>query len=405
MTQPLHLLLSAEARVLLLAIGGRGADGAMAAAVQNPALDWSRLIWLAEREKATIAVRDALRGLDDGVVPNTALLQVERLARVTEFRMLRLEQLLAGALDTLSREKLEVVLLKGAGLATTVYGAFTARPMYDVDMLVEPVSAHLAWNALRKAGWTHDAEECPPDFYRTHYHLPPLDDALGTGLSLELHTAPTDGAVSLSAEAMWKNARPVGVLGRRALVPSTTHQILHLAAHFAWTHGIASAAWRTFHDLERIVASDSVDWDAVLAEAGIARAGTACYWTFQLARTLAGASIPDDVLERLKPPRPEWLLRVLERHYAAGLFLVSTAPCPSVRMTQVLWSAGMAPRWSGHGSVRPWHRGEMWALASGGQIPLSVSSRLRGHMLRGAQWRRYAAALLGKRSDRGPSAP
>ena len=115
--------------------------------------------------------------------------------------MLHLEQLLAGALDTLARENIEVVLLKGAGLAATVYGSFTARPMYDVDMLLRPDDAPHAWNALRRAGWVHDEEECPPEFYASHYHLPPLDDAQGTGLAVELHSAPTDGAVLLSGDA------------------------------------------------------------------------------------------------------------------------------------------------------------------------------------------------------------
>src|SRR5690606_17461310 len=118
------------------------------------------------------------------------------------------------ALDTLSAEDIDVILLKGAGLATTVYGSFGARPMYDVDLLVAPEHALRAWNALRANGWVHDEVERPAEFYSTHYHLPPLDDPLRTGLALELHPSLTDGAIELDSEEIRQNARAIDVHGR-----------------------------------------------------------------------------------------------------------------------------------------------------------------------------------------------
>src|SRR5690606_31796202 len=119
-------------------------------------------------------------------------------------------------------------------------------------------------------------------------HLPPLDDPMGTGLALELHTAPTDGAVTLATDSLWRDARTVEVRGSRARVPSPAFQLLHLCAHFAWTHGIASASWRTFRDLHQLLKTGEIDWDDLLRSAHEARATTSCYWTFRLAGTLAG---------------------------------------------------------------------------------------------------------------------
>jgi len=398
------LLLSPEARLLLHAIDPSRDPAAVAAVVREPEFDWERLVALAEREKATVALWELLRGLavgagpesgsEAGVVPEQASSWIAGVARYTQFRMLRMEQLLTKVLDTLAGEGIDVVLLKGAGLVMTVYGSFSARPMYDLDLLVKPDEGERAWNALRGAGWVHDAEACPPAFYASHYHLPPLDDPLRTGLSVELHTAPTDGAVLLPGELIWKDARELQVHGRRAFVPTPEHQVLHLAAHFAWTHGLASAAWRTFRDLNQLIARTSLDWDAIVRAAGPARAKSACYWTLRLARTLAGIPVPEEVLRALRPPRPETVLKVLERHYAGGLFQFSPAPCPSVRVSQALWSAGMAPRWSGLGAERPWHRGEVWAEAHGMGGTAPFLQRLRGHADRGAQWMRYLVGIF-----------
>ena len=49
--------------------------------------------------------------------------------------------------------KTEVVLLKGAALALTVYGSFVERPMSDVDLLVARGDAPRARDALLAAGW------------------------------------------------------------------------------------------------------------------------------------------------------------------------------------------------------------------------------------------------------------
>ncbi|HEX7089122.1 MAG TPA: nucleotidyltransferase family protein [Longimicrobiales bacterium] len=389
-------LLCPEARVLLAAIQPALDPAAVTAALREPSLDWDALFTLARREKAIGALAELVDRAPEGCVPPRARAQLAALVRAMQFRMLRLQQLLIGALDTLAERGIDVVLLKGAGVAATVYGSFTARPMYDLDLLVRPEQAEAAWDALRAAGWRHDAARYPQSFYETHRHFAPLDDPAGTGLVLEVHTALTDTAVHLPAEVIWRDARAVELHGRRAFVPPPEQQVLHLAVHFAWSHGLAKASWRTFRDLHQILAHAPPDWDVLIEHTTAARAGTSCYWTLRLARSLAGVAAPLEVMQRLRPPRPERVLRILERHYIASLFPANPAPCPSVQLTQLLWSVGMAPRWSGHGGARPWHQGELWAEAHGADRPLLLE-RLRGQVARSARWARYFAALVGAR--------
>jgi hypothetical protein len=397
-------LLCPEARVLLAAIQPDLDPAAVAAALRDPSLDWDALFALARREKAIGALAELADRAPEGSVPPAARAQLGALVRAMQFRMLRLQQLLIGALDTLAEHGIEVVLLKGAGVAATVYGSFAARPMHDLDLLVRPEHAEAAWDALRAAGWRCDPARYPQSFYETHRHFPPLDDPAGTGLVLELHTAATDSAFHLPAEVVWREARAVSLHGRRVLVPRPELQVVHLAVHFAWSHGLAKASWRTFRDLHQILTHTPPDWDVFIEKATAARAGTACYWTFRLARSLAGVAAPLDVIRRLRPPRPETVLRILERHYIASLFPTNPASCPSVRLTRLLWSAGMAPRWSGHGRVRPWHHDEVWAEARGADRPLFLE-RLRGQVARSARWARYLAALVSGRPPATPRPP
>lgn len=386
-------LLCPEARVLLLLVQPARFTDDFRVLLSHPDFDWNRLVFLAQKEKAISALWQALRVLPDGLVPAERSDQLSKLASVTDFRMLHLQRLLAGALDTLRDSGTRAMLLKGAGLALTSYGSFRARPMYDVDVLVRQDECTSAWQALRSAGWLHDEKACPMERYDAHHHLPPLDDPNRTGLSLELHGSPCDAAVGLTTHDMWAKARRVDADGREAWVPCEAHQLIHLCIHFAWSHALGSAAWRTFRDAQQIIGSDSFNWNELLRVVSTTRAGTSVYWTLRLARTLAQVSVPAHVLEALVPPRPESVLSVLERHYTSNLFRFNPAACPSAALDKRLWSAGMAPRWSGHGDARPWTRDD--EIMEREATRMTVAERLQRQALGVRWWLRYCSGLMG----------
>ena len=63
-----------------------------------------------------------------------------------------LEKRAIESVEALNAAGIEVALLKGAALASTVYGSFGARPMNDVDVLVHPDRADDAKRLLLGAG-------------------------------------------------------------------------------------------------------------------------------------------------------------------------------------------------------------------------------------------------------------
>jgi hypothetical protein len=378
--------LSPEAQLLLLTAGGERNDGAIRGLLARP-LDWAKLIWLAEQERATPVLWRRLSAA--GPLPEGAE-ALHRMAMVAEFRMTHLEARLLSALDTLRTAKTEVVLLKGAALALTVYGSFVERPMSDVDLLVARSDAPRARDALLSAGWVSPAKTNEA-FYEGHHHLPPLMDGLGTGTSLELHTSLffEGHPFAFTSEDIRRRADRVVVRGHTALVPSVHDQLLHLCLHFAWSHMMSTGAWRAFRDLDALIRTGRVDWTEFTKLARESRGGSACYWTFRLARTLSDISVPEWVERALAPPEPEFALRRLEQHFTYDL-LPTENISPSVWLTYTMWRAGLRPGWSGHGRVRPWDRADELLLKE----RQGRMRKLLRHLKNTRSWSRYARKVL-----------
>ncbi len=398
--------LSPEAELLLLTAGSApvaASDGAPAwnavgarriRELLHGDLDWEKLGWLAERERAAPVLWGHLQAIEKapGKLPPQAS-HLQRLAMVSEFRMMHLEQRLADSLEALSDAGIDVMLLKGAALALTVYGSFVRRPMIDVDVLVHEDEALRARDVLIGNGWVSTEMEEFESFYRRHHHLPTLVDGRGLDMQLEVHTGlffegnPFDFPMA----DLWRRAVPVTVRGRRAYVPSRQDQLLHLCLHFAWSHMMSSGAWRTFRDLRALMDAGDLDWNEFVMLARKSRGASCCYWTLRLAHDLVGVPVPKSVLDALRPPMTDSMLDRVERHFVYNL-LPSEVLCPSVFVARTMWRLGVRPRWSGHGSVRPWDRNE--ELLVGGIHPDSLGRRALNQLRNVKGWSRYVRSVL-----------
>ena len=354
--------LSPETQVLLLTAAVSPSDAGLRHAL-SVGINWEELCALARHEHATsVLVRQLGRvGAD---AETSGYQELRRLATISLMEMLQLEQLLHQTIDFLAQHEIEVVLLKGAGLAYTAYSSFADRPMGDIDVLVRPEHAERAWSLVRERGWT------PPPMvgdsaYTRHHHLPPLFRDAGR-FRLEIHSEllPGEHPFRFSTDAFWLRAHRVTVTNRVITVPNPMHQLWHACVHFAWSHGMQWGSWRALRDSAAIIHHGGFEWTEFVRFARETRAATCCFWTLLLTRRLTGAPVPDDVLASLRPPYPKFIIDRLERHFVSSLF-PSENRCPSVWLTRRLWEAGVSPRWSGHGVTRPWKVSERWMAASG----------------------------------------
>ena len=345
-------LLSREAQLLLLTAGGPSNDAPLRRLLASE-LDWRALGALARAEQATAFVWRRLQRLEADRLPLDAATAWRKLAMVSEFDSLRLEQRLHEAVGALATRGVEVMLLKGSALAYTTYSSFADRPMRDVDLLVRPEHAREAWSVLQTSGWS-PSTQWPAEWYTGHQHLPPLVDVQAERFRLELHTElfPSGHPFRLLADALWPVAKTVHLDRHTARVPNPVQQLVYICIHFAWSHMMQWGSWRTFRDVEATTDGSDMLWERLVDLARESRATTCCFWTLRLARNLVCVQVPEDVLRALRPPLPEFLLDRLERHYALQLFPTENR-CPSVRLGRRLWELGIAPRWSGHGVTHP----------------------------------------------------
>ncbi len=300
------------------------------------------------------------------------------------------ESALREVLRQLAADGIRVMLLKGAALATTVYGSFQKRPMGDFDILVPAADADRAWQLMRAAGWSLELEG-GDQFYENHHHLPALLDPKGLKLVLEIHRAmlPPTGPFNLDGPALWGDARRVTLGSAEAWVPSDCHQLLHLSVHFAWSNMFGGVG-RTVRDVAAILGGGILDWDRFVALAEQTRAGTCAYWTLAISHTLTGTPVPPEVLSRLRPRQPAVVLGALERAYVTiGLF----GACPSVLATKLLWEAGLQPGRSGHGASRPWQANELFGKTFHLPGPSGVKERVGQQLRSGRRWWRFVKAL------------
>lgn len=371
---------SREAEFVLSTSRPGGAGGGPALA---PPIDWHRLIELADRERAALPVWRAFR--DSGAdVQSDGARALRHFAQVWEFKLAHLERLLFQAVRLFADAGIEVVLLKGAAAALTVYDEFDQRPMIDLDILVKEDQAERAWRVAHLAGWKWDSEAFPWDAYQSAHHLPPLEDAFGTGSGLEIHRRLflPGHPFAFNEEQLWAGSALIDVGGFQCRVPSLTHQLLHCCLHFVWSHQLQNRAWRAFRDVNAFAGSEELDWDEFVSLAKEAAAETCCYWTLRLAARATDADVPPRVLRALKPSGPDALLDILERHYLINL-LSGGHGGPSVALGRRLWRLGVQ---RGPGSA-------------GIDLPSSpaamgVGKRVAHHLKQLPEWYRYFRRLV-----------
>jgi len=331
---------SLEASLFLRIATAPPVDAAWVASIgESHRLDWDRLTAFALLENSVTLLDDCVSRLPETLLPAEQRDRIGRLALIWTFKLKLLERRLQDSLGVLSRAGIEVILLKGAALAVTTYRSFTKRPMADIDLLVDPARAREAHELMQLNGWILDSTGHPNDAWDDHHHLPPLRDTNGSGLRLEIHIAPIPPGhpFKLDFAYVTSTSQRIALGGVQVRVPENHVHAVHTSIHFAWSHRFESGGMNAFRDLAALDASGKLSWTRFVEIARETRATACCYWTVRLARSLAGLSVPNEVLKELAPPISEPFLSLLEEHFSQ-LVLRSECACPSVALRYRLWA-------------------------------------------------------------------
>jgi hypothetical protein len=285
--------LPAESAFIALTTSGPAGQRAMPLVVDRR-IDWGRLIHLAARERAVLALNEQLRRTPiRGALP-ADLMNLQQLALVSEFQMSSLHDRLVKLLALYALHGIDVLLLKGVGLAHSAYERPTDRPMGDIDVLVRTSTASRAWELALANGWARRGDVPAERSYADHQHLSPLEDADGLQIGLELHTAlfTHQAPFRLPPEQLWAArgvsrsaaSRPMCRARRTSCcTPRSTSRVARDDVRRVPNASGRGANPRRLAD--RLA--------ALVRQAQDAHGATCCYWTLRLARDLAGGAGAD----------------------------------------------------------------------------------------------------------------
>ena len=230
---------------------------------------------------------------------------------------------LADLLDACASANLNLIVLKGAALAETVYPRPSLRPYGDLDVLVRVSDTSRAKALLETLGygvdplvWDDllDRRSCQANFFQ-HTPRGPVVVELHTDLlNNPLFFSPTP----LVTEGLWKRTLRVRLAGADAWVLGPEDQLLHLCHHLACHYFAAPQSRR---DIAQVCAVREIDWPLFVTLARQATASSICFSGLSAASHLFDFPISVSVLDELAPRVGRGHLKRLLQACAADLAL------------------------------------------------------------------------------------
>lgn len=231
--------------------------------------------------------------------------------RAAETNLARVGRLLA-VLPHLEAAGVRPIVLKGAALVLRYYHAYGARPMGDVDVLVEPGAVASSVAVLRRLGWTAPADRKPGDLrarMRVHHALPLQSGRLH---GLDLHWRLGSSVTTPVEQGMRAAAETVEINGTTVRILAPADQVFHVCLHAVQPSWVSSARWMM--DVAAVLDARGahVDWDRVVHHARASSTTQRLLAALGELRRLLGDRVPTNVVERLTSgPAAPWERREL----------------------------------------------------------------------------------------------
>jgi len=207
-------------------------------------------------------------------------------------------------LGRLKEAGVEVIVMKGASLAETVYPARALRPFTDMDLLIRKERLGKAKDTLTGLGYALDAYSTPDiSSEKSDYHLRYQKGASiielhwDLGLDVGLYKY-----MRIDPGALWKNAQRSTIAGIEILILSPEDQIILSCIHLA-KHKFSRFIW--LYDIRLIAEKESIDWNLLIKSSKSQYAANPVFYCLFLSLELAGLNLPQYVLYELRPTLPE----------------------------------------------------------------------------------------------------
>jgi hypothetical protein len=241
----------------------------------------ARLLACAYRPLCRLGVDDPMLSLAGGVYRRTWYLNQLALRRG------------ARAVAQLRAADIDVLVLKGAASAILHYGDVGARPMDDVDLLVDPRRLAAAIHALGASGWLELASQGPvagPLRYGSH-----VEDADGNEIDIHAY------ALMQSADDadLWESCVPLDLMGVETRAPGPPEQLLLVCTHgLRWD--VSTIRWAADAMAILRCTGSAFDWERLVQRTQARRLTVTVGHALAWLRESLDADVPEWVLRRLR---------------------------------------------------------------------------------------------------------
>ena len=209
----------------------------------------------------------------------------------------------------LDKNDIKLLALKNSGIAKGLYPHYGSCPMGDVDVLVSQKVFRKAHTILSKAGYQlkfrsaleEDNIESAERGGGAEYSVT-LDS--GEHLWFELQWRPVAGrwiqpVQEPKVDDLIKRSKPI--INSKVRLLSPEDNLIQVALHTAKHSFVRAPGFRLHTDVDRIATAEDIDWATFTSRVCKLKAKTAVYISLEMARTLLGTKVPEDVLRALKP--------------------------------------------------------------------------------------------------------
>lgn len=217
----------------------------------------------------------------------------------------RISQELSKLLRLFQRHHIQVIVLKGACLANTVYTYPGLRVMMDLDLLLPVETMSQAVALLVADGYQPQGPlgQVITDHFAVLHHLPPFRHPDST-INIELHSAvaPPDRFYTVDSQELWAQARPLPIETAAASSLDVEDLLLYTCMHATYRH-LLELDGRFLCDLDAIIHTyqQVIDWKLVETRARARQWLNGVYLSLELAHTLLATPLPPLVLQALRP--------------------------------------------------------------------------------------------------------
>jgi Uncharacterised nucleotidyltransferase len=288
--------------------------------VFSKALDWSRLLTLAEEQGVLPLLTKRLGELDEVAVPSEVRQKLRDAARAQTLFTLSLTAELFRVLDRFAALGIGVLLTKGPVLSARCYGDPGLRQYTDLDLVLRDADIARATDAMMAL---HYEPKVPlKAIYAGKVPGEYVFVRRDTKLLVELHTERTFRyhPKPLSVEKLFERQGRVRFDGHDVPSLSTEDELILICIHGA-KHFWERLMW--IADVAALVTRQSVDWERAVSAVQEVEAKRMLYVGLLLAMNVTGARLPAKVIDELSADATAGRIAA---HIARRLPLVDAEP-------------------------------------------------------------------------------